>query len=322
MASTRLALVGLFVLVGAALAAATIVWFGKINPLAHPHEAEVVFEGSVSGIGVGAPVTFGGVPVGEVSAVAVEYDPKRHETYLPVTLQLETGKVVLPQGDAWVKSTIRRLVAQGLRAQLMPMSLISGQSEIDLAFDPSSAATFHPRITQWPEIPVDGPVSGPLAQQLSELPLRALTLNATLAMQSIRRLANSLSGTLPALIVSATRSSTQMGQTLDAARAAIRQLQGQTTVTLAGIDQLTAAGQQQLNGRGAELSALLKSSNQTVSQAHTVMANLAAITDPGAPDRVNLEESLSDLSAASAALRGFSYDIEANPRLLLTGRRP
>lgn len=322
MASTRLVWVGLFVLVGTALAVATIVWFGKYNPLDHALDAEVVFEGSASGIGVGAPVTFGGVPVGEVSAVAVEYDPQSHETYVPVRLKLETGKILLPQADPWIKPRIGQLVTQGLRAQLMPMSLISGQTEIDLAFDPSDPATVHPRIARWPEIPVEGPVSGPLAQQLSGLPLRTLTLQATLALQSIRRLSDSLSAQLPALIDSATQSSAKLGQTLDAATLAIRQLQAQTAVTLGGIDSLTADARQQLDSSGPQLRLLLESSNQTVSDAHEVLGNLAALTGQNAPARVNLEETLSNLADASDALRGFSYDIEENPRLLLTGRRP
>ncbi|MGH8143634.1 MAG: MlaD family protein [Steroidobacteraceae bacterium] len=320
--STRLAWVGLFVLVGVALVGATIVWFGRYNPLAHSSQAEVVFAGNANGIGVGAPVVFGGIPVGDVSAVTVEYDPQRHQTYVPVKLQLETGKVLLPQGGTWTDPNIRQLVAQGLRARLTSVSLISGQTQIYLSFDPASTATLHPRIARWPEIPVDGSVSGPLAQELSELPMRKLAINAILAVQSVRRLSDSLSATLPAFIASATRSSDKMGQTLDLTRAAVRQLQAQLTVTLGGIDRLTGSAQQQLNSSGSQLHSLLQSSSQTVSDAHEVLGNLKAMTGKDAPDRVNLDEALSNMSAASAALRGFAYDVEENPTLLLTGRRP
>jgi len=37
---------------------------------------------------------------------------------------------------------------------------------------------------------------------------------------------------------------------------------------------------------------------------------------------VNLEAALRDLAASAASLRGFSNDVEHNPQLLLTGRRP
>ena len=91
--------------------------------------------------------------------------------------------------------------------------------------------------------------------------------------------------------------------------------------TLAGIDRLTGTADRQLNGRGADLHALLVSSNQAISNARGVLANVQGMTDERSPDRANLEAALNDLSAASASLRGFASDIEQNPRLLLTGRR-
>lgn len=68
MTRARLAAVGLFVLCGVALAVFTIVSFGAIDPFRHDTSAEIVFDGPVSGLAVGAPVTFRGVPVGHVTS--------------------------------------------------------------------------------------------------------------------------------------------------------------------------------------------------------------------------------------------------------------
>jgi paraquat-inducible protein B len=38
--------------------------------------------------------------------------------------------------------------------------------------------------------------------------------------------------------------------------------------------------------------------------------------------RANLESTLRDLAAAAASLRGFTHDVEHDPQLLLTGRKP
>jgi paraquat-inducible protein B len=92
-------------------------------------------------------------------------------------------------------------------------------------------------------------------------------------------------------------------------------------VTLSGIDRLTAAGQSQLDGRGADLHALLVSSNEAVLEARDTLGNMESLTDAQSPARTNLEETLRDLSDASASLRGFAADVDQNPRLLLTGRR-
>lgn len=111
------------------------------------------------------------------------------------------------------------------------------------------------------------------------------------------------------------------GQAFDAARVSLSQLQRRMDVTLAGIDRLTATGQGELAGRGADLHALLVSSNQAVLAARETLGNLESLTDVQSPERTNLDETLRDLSDASASLRGFAADIQQNPRLLLTGRR-
>jgi paraquat-inducible protein B len=98
-------------------------------------------------------------------------------------------------------------------------------------------------------------------------------------------------------------------------------MQARIDVTLAGVDRLSATADRQLNGRGADLHTLLVSSDRTMSQARTVLANLEQMTDDRATTRQNLEASLNDLSAASASLRSLAEDLEQNPRLLLTGRR-
>jgi paraquat-inducible protein B len=321
MTRTRLAAVGLFVLCGAALAVFTIVSFGAIDPFRHDTSAEIVFDGPVSGLAVGAPVTFRGVPVGHVTSIRIDYDARTRRAYIPVRIELQDDTVDLSGDPPGARPSITAWIGEGLRARLVPTSLISGQSEVDLDFDSSDPPRFHPDIAELPEVPAAGPGGGPLAERLGELPLQQLAANANLALRSMRRLADSLNGSLPPLLDSATRSSTTAGQAFDAARVSLIQLQRRTDTTLSGIDRLTSTGQSQLEGRGADLHALLVSSNEAVLEARNALGNVETLTDAQSPARMNLEETLRDLSDASVSLRGFAADIQQNPRLLLTGRR-
>jgi paraquat-inducible protein B len=322
MANSRLAAVGLFVVIGVALAFATVVLFGRLNLFGETRAAEIVFDGSVSGLGVGSPVTFRGVRIGAVSSVAIAFDPRTHVANIPVKIQLADSKVVLPRNYGGSLVPISQWVADGLRAQVVPVSLIANESEIDLDFDRSVPAKFHPDIVDLPEIPVNGATQRQVAQQLSQLPLREMADNAILALQSVRRLADTVGKSLPAVLDSTRTSSEKAGQALDTARTAIEQLQIRMDSTLTGIDRLTGSADRQLNGRGADLHALLANSNQAISNARDVLSNLEGMTDARSPDRANLDSALNDLSDASATLRGFANDIEQNPKLLLTGRRP
>jgi paraquat-inducible protein B len=322
MASARLAAVGLFVLIGIVLAAVTVALFGRLDLFGETRAAEIVFDGSVSGLGVGSPVTFRGVRVGAVSSVAIAFDPRSQEAHIPVKIRLEASKVVLPKGLGSATPSIAQWVAEGLRGEVVPISLIADQSEINLTFDRSIPAKLHPGIVDVPEIPVNGPSEGQFAQQLSEVPLKELAENAILTLQSVRNLADTVGKSLPPVLDSTRTSSMKAGQALDAARTTIQELQIRMNTTLDGIDRLSGSADRQLNGRGADLHTLLVTSNQAISNARDVLSNLKGMTNDDSPDRANLEAALSDLSDASVALRGFANDIEQNPRLLLTGRRP
>jgi paraquat-inducible protein B len=91
---------------------------------------------------------------------------------------------------------------------------------------------------------------------------------------------------------------------------------------LAAITRVAATGDRLLDQRGAELHVLLTSTNQAMLQARDVLGDLKSLTASRSPARVNVESALSDLAAATASLRGLAGDVEHDPKLLLTGRRP
>lgn len=320
MSNARLAAIGLFALCGVALAVFTIIAFGDVHPFHRGRSADIVFGGSVSGLEVGAPVTFRGVPVGQVSAITIEYDPKPDQAYVRVEVMLHDDRVSFSGNSVGPRLSMARWVAEGLKAQLVPMSLISGQTEINLDFLPSEPASLHPDITDRLEIPTASGTTGSVAQQLSEVDLEKLARDADLTLGGVRRLTGLLSSSLPPFLQSATQSSIKAGQALDAARTAMNRLVARVNVTLTAVNRLTDIGARQVAGRGADLHALLVSSNQAVLEARDALSNAKEMTDSQSPARANLEETLRDLSAASASLRGVTADIEQDPALLLRGR--
>jgi len=321
MNDTRLTVLGLFVVCATVVGLCTLVSFGHMQLFHRTRSAEIIFDGSVSGLTVGSPVTFRGVPIGRVARIGIEYDPRDRRAYIPVRITLEAGKLRISGDLTGRGQPISQWVAEGLRARLAPVNLISGESEINLDFDPSGPLLLHQRLGELPEIPLARESSQPFVQQLSGLPLEQLAANAARTLESIKRLADSLSVRMPAFLQSATRSSNRMRSLVDATQRAVVALQARMSITLTAIDGVAGSGERQIDGRGAELHQLLVSSNQAVLEAQAALRNLRNLTDDDSPDRMELEESLTDLSAASASLRGFAGDIEQNPRLLVTGRR-
>jgi paraquat-inducible protein B len=314
--------VGAFVLGGIVLALAAIVMFGNLRIFNPSDVAAVVFEDSIAGLSVGAPVTFRGVRVGAVESIGIEFDPGTNVAAIPVIVRLTPNRApgVPKTGDR--HADLAGLVTRGLRAELNLQSFVTGQSQIDLDFDPTAPAVLHPGVTTLPEIPTRLSTLQRAREQLSQLPLRELADNANSTLLSVRGLAEKLDQDLPPLVDSVKATSDRTGQMVDTADQAIKALQGRLESTLSAINQVANTSDQQLNQRGADLHTLLAASNQTLLQVHDLLSDLRNLTSDRAPARANLEATLRDLAAAAASLRGFANDVAHDPRLLLTGRRP
>ena len=319
----RQAAIGAFVFGGIVLGLGALVFFGNFRLFQPTRSAAVVFDGSVSGLSVGAPVTFRGVRVGAVQRIVIQFEAATQKAFIPVTLQLEPGRVrVAGESQNDGAPDLATLVARGLRAELNVQSFVTGQSQIELDFDPRSAAILHPDVTKLTEIPVKPSTIQRVTQRLSELPLRDLVDSAGATLESVRQLSAKLDEDLPPLTASLRATADGASQTVQIATRAMADLQTKLSATLDRIGQLATTSDQQLVQRSADLHALLTSSNQSVQQTHEVLSNLRSLTSDRGETRANLEATLRDLAAAAASLRGFAGDVEHNPQLLLTGRRP
>ena len=127
----------------------------------NPQTYTVVFNQSVRGLSVGAPVEFEGIPIGEVTEVQAQFDAKTYEFSVPVTIRVDPARfgvktLDLSQGEAAVADRMKlidTLVARGLRAQLQSGSLITGSKLVSLDFFPDAP----PARLDWSQNPVQLP---------------------------------------------------------------------------------------------------------------------------------------------------------------------
>ena len=131
------------------------------------------FKESLRGMSVGAPVTYQGLPVGEVTAVGFEYNettdrirprvdivvyPARFAAYVKTSVALEE-KI---QSEKKRHGIIQKLIDRGVRAQLRSGSLLTGQ--LYVAFDRFPNA---PKATvDWTKEPPELPVMPSNMQEL------------------------------------------------------------------------------------------------------------------------------------------------------------
>jgi len=127
-------------------------------PPRDPQPYLLVFDESVRGLTVGAPVEFRGIPIGEVVSIEAQLDAKTFKFSAPVTIDLDAQRLGvhlenLPPGadlKTLRRELIDRLVAGGVRAQLRSGNILTGAQYVSFDIFPDAA----PVTVDWSKSPV------------------------------------------------------------------------------------------------------------------------------------------------------------------------
>lgn len=150
------------------------------------------FDESVRGLSVGAPVEFRGMPIGRVTDMRLELDPRHKAARIPVTVEIEPERFALGDKDAR-DAVIRTLVGMGMRAQLKTGNLFTGQAYVDMDLYPRMAPGRVGTSGRLPELPTAPSALGGLlasAQRvlarLEEVPMGDISSELRATLDSIR----------------------------------------------------------------------------------------------------------------------------------------
>lgn len=134
----------------------------------------LVFNESVRGLTVGAPVDFRGLAAGEVSSIAIDFKRGTKHVVMAVEISLyperfarqeRTRPTKLPTPQA-IRQIIDGMVAKGFRAQLRTGNLLTGQLYVALDFFPKAKTTAIKWNRQIPELPTQPGSLNSLQEQL------------------------------------------------------------------------------------------------------------------------------------------------------------
>lgn len=177
-------------------------------------EVRSYFQGTIEGLAVGAPVSFQGLPIGEVTGVSLKYDPKLDAIVAPVDFLIEPDRIANVQvaSTRGALENARLLVAKGLRAQLKSTSLITGQMGVSLEMMQGAAPaelSLEGSVIIMPSVPGQfanlAKTAGDLLAKLNNIPYAQIGANLNGTLAGANTLANSpelkaaiasLSGTL------------------------------------------------------------------------------------------------------------------------------
>ena len=184
------ALIGVFVLAALAIAAGALIVLGSGKLFRKSMQFVAFFEGSLSGLDVGAPVELRGVRVGSVTRILLEYDTDTGAVATPVYLELDADKFHY-RGSRSAGRGMKYHIGQGLRMQLQPQSLITGKLKIMMVSKPGTEARLTGLDPETPEIPTIPMLTESIAHTIEDLPLADIVRNLDTSVAAIAAMATS-----------------------------------------------------------------------------------------------------------------------------------
>ncbi len=314
MASGKAAAVGGFVLGGLALGVAAILLFGGTRFFRTNLHVVVFFHDSVAGLAVGAPVTLRGVKVGTVRSMKVYLKLPDLVPVIPAILEIEPGLVSWSGGSLNSNAAdVALAVKAGLRAQLVPESLVTGQLSVNLDFHPEAAANVANMGGGVPEIPSIPSDVQKIRDEIADLKLPELAEKARLALDGIQMIVAELNGKIGPMAGSLTQTSDAARETMETTTGAVKQIQMDMTRALGSIERLSASGQGQILTSGREIDKMLIMLQRATAKADKTIGLIGDMAAPNAPVRTDIEAAVRDLSASASSLRDFSRELARDP---------
>lgn len=329
--------IGAFTLGAVVLALAALVALGAGDLFTRHMRAVAFFTGDLQGLSAGSPVDFQGVQIGRVSAIEIHLDVATMKPVIPVYIEFTTDfdvKDLKGKKDRQALSLVRdqRLkiaIENGLHARLATQSLITGQSVIELEFDPNAPRQFVGADPSTIEIPTSPSDMQQLRTALTHLPIDKIAEAALRLLGDADRFI--ASPELTALLRSLHASSDSFGRVMGSVETGLGPLAANVNETLTTARDTLVVAQGALQEARTtiatgdrvmsnDLRETLKTATEALQKAEKVLADGDSLLATNSPQRYDLDQTLRNLSATSRSLRLFSEQLERRPNAIFLGK--
>jgi len=327
------ALIGAFLLGAVVLALAGLIVFGGGKYFKTQQRWQAIFNESIKGLAIGAPVTFRGVPVGSVTEIRVVVDPRTQQARTPVVFEITADRLVTPQGTPIEflrdRSYAPALFQRGLRAQLDIQSFVTGQLLINLDFFPGAPPPPpFDAAAAIPEFPTIPSTKQAVIQELEKIDIAAIAkdlrdtlqgvsklvngpevrtalASATTAIQGFNTLAHSTNQRIDELTPMLKQVGNNTNQALKAVQDLVRNIDGQIVPAAADTVKNMNRVVQQVNAE------TLPAVNQTLADVRPVLQDIGRVAGPLRDALEQAQKTLATVESSIEERSPLQYDIRA-----------
>ncbi len=309
--------IGAFIF-GALLIAGSLAIFLVGTGIGQDNERVVmVFDGSVKGLSIGAPVSLRGVEIGQVTNIQVTLDTKNMELIMTVEADIDPDNVML-RGRR-TNTIIRDLINHGLRAQLNPQSLLTGLLFVQLDFHPGSPLILADINSPYDQIPTIPTELQRFSQEVENLDLAQLANDIRDIASGMKSLiANDSFQAIPANLDTTMKSVTELAHEM---RSTINQLRPGLNTALNDAARALETINREIPRLSNTVDANLNAVGKAANTFEKTLADVDNVVSPDSTTIYELHKALRELTLASRAMQLLAKTLDEQPEALLRGKR-
>ncbi len=308
--------IGVFIVGAALIAISAVIFFGGSGWGGNKSKVVMVFDGSVKGLSIGAPVALRGVQIGQVTDIHLIFDTSTIDITMTVEAEID-GDSFETRGNA-EGYLGDEMIARGLRAQLNSQSILTGLLYIQLDFHPGSPVNIvdiDSPYDQIPTIPTDlqritkGLESMDFIGIADDVQSIANSLNTFVNTNEFQHLPEDLHNTL----LSFEKLSTQLNKQLVTTGPKLE-------VFLGGASETIDAVNSEIPKISNAAVHTLKVLDEAVAGFEKTMLSINSLVSDDSATTYALNKALREISLAARELQLLAKTLDEHPEVLLRGK--
>ncbi|MET0377407.1 MAG: MlaD family protein [Spongiibacteraceae bacterium] len=309
--------VGAFILGSLLLTFFLLLFFTGSSWLSSRENYVLLYDTSIKGLNVGAPVTIKGVKIGQVIDIKAGIYGNSMGVLNTVTLEIDTK--TLEVADDSKTLSMEALVERGLRAQLRLQSLLTGLLYVDVDFHPDKIAQYKNVKTRYKQLPTTPTDLEQLTRDLEAIDVNKLGQDLQQIVGGINQLVND---------PSIQHLARDLGQTVTAMRTAAndvsvasKDFNDRFKPLASNANDLVVTLNNDLPQLVKKLDGTLIALEQASQSVNRSAANTEFLTSDDSPLLYRINTAANSIDSAADKLRNLSELLEREPQALIYGKQ-
>ena len=307
-------MIGGFVLIAVCIMSASVVIFGSGDWFKDSLQYVLHFQESVKGLNVGSPVLYRGFSVGAVKRVIIQADIEDLKDDVLVFVELYPETVVFATGDIDIdqwKQRMSDLIDRGLRAQMVPQSLVTGKLIIELTVQADAPAVQKKLDLEYDQIPTVPSTISKIETALGKLDLEQISSSLISVLANVDRILSNPD--IDASIRELKSTLADSRKLVNNVNEEVKPLSSKAQATLVDAGKLA----RHVDGKVDPIS---KSVMESLKSVDTAFKSIDELVGKRSPTRAEIDNTLKEIQKAARSVRLLADYLEQHPEALLKGK--